>query len=117
MGVQIVGGILGVWFTHLMFDLPIWQLSETARFGPGQWASEAFATFGLIGVILGGLAHRPQAIPALVGLYITGAYFFTASTSFANPAVTVARMFSDTFAGIAPGSVLPFILVNWRQQL
>ena len=102
MTVQIVGGILGVWSAHLMFDQTVLQYSATLRTGPAQWWAEVVASFGLVFTILGGLRHRPDAIPALVALYITGAYWFTASTSFANPAVTIARSFTDRFAGIAP---------------
>src|SRR5256885_12348422 len=92
-----------------MFELPVWQLSTTVRAGTGQWFAEAVATFGLVLTIFGCLARTPAAIPYAVGLYITAAYWFTASTSFANPAVTVARALSDTLAGIAPGGVLTFI--------
>ena len=106
---QVVGGIAGVWAAHLMFELPLWQLSVTARTGPGQWLAEAVATFGLVLTIFGCVARTPAAVPYAVGLYITSAYWFTASTSFANPAVTIARALSDTFAGIAPGGVLAFI--------
>jgi hypothetical protein len=95
-----------------MFELPLWQLSTTGRTGPGQWFAEAVATFGLGLTIFGCLARTPAAIPYAVGLYITAAYWFTASTSFANPAVTVARALSDTFAGIAPASVLAFIVAE-----
>ena len=109
---QIAGGIIGVWLTHLMFDLPIWQFSETTRSGLGQWTSEAIATFGLLFVIVGGLRSKPDAVPTLVGLYITGAYWFTSSTSFANPAVTIARAFSDTFAGIAPADAPMFVVMQ-----
>ncbi|MEM6407598.1 MAG: MIP/aquaporin family protein [Pseudomonadota bacterium] len=109
---QIAGGILGVWFTHLMFELPILQASTTARTGLSQYASELFATFGLLFVIFGGLAHKASAVPALVALYITGAYWFTSSTSFANPAVTIARGFSDTFAGIDPAHIPMFIVMQ-----
>ncbi|MEM6758735.1 MAG: MIP/aquaporin family protein [Pseudomonadota bacterium] len=110
---QVAGGVLGVWATHLMFDLPVLQLSETLhRTGPAQWWSEVLATFGLLFVIFGGLRARPDAVPTLVALYITGAYFFTASTSFANPAVTLARGFSDTFAGIYPWHIPAFILAQ-----
>jgi glycerol uptake facilitator-like aquaporin len=107
---QLAGAMIGVWAAHLMFELPAWQLSTTVRSGPGQWLAEAVATFGLVLTILGCLAHTPAAVPYAVGLYITAAYWFTASTSFANPAVTIARALSDTFAGIAPGGVEPFIL-------
>ena len=111
--VQIIGGILGVWATHLMFDMPILQASTTIhRSGIAQWSSEIMATFGLLFVIFGGLKSRPEAIPAMVGIYITGAYWFTASTSFANPAVTIARGFSDTFAGIYPGHIAMFIVMQ-----
>jgi glycerol uptake facilitator-like aquaporin len=107
--VQIIGGVLGVWAAHLMFELPVWQLSLTARTGPGQWFAEAVATFGLLLTIFGCAARTPTAVPYAVGLYITAAYWFTASTSFANPAVTIARSLSDTFAGIAPAGVAAFI--------
>lgn len=107
--VQIAGAILGVWLAHSMFDLPLLQISTTVRSGWGQWIAEATATFGLLLTIFGCLAGSAQAVPYAAGLYITAAYWFTASTSFANPAVTIARALSDTFAGIAPSSVLPFI--------
>ncbi|AUR11555.1 MIP/aquaporin family protein [Phaeobacter inhibens] len=111
---QIIGGILGVWASHVMFDLTILQTSTTMhRTGGAQWFSEILATFGLLFVIFGGLRSRPEAVPALVAFYITGAYWFTASTSFANPAVTVARGFSDTFAGIYPGHILMFIVMQF----
>jgi glycerol uptake facilitator-like aquaporin len=109
---QIVGGIVGVWAAHLMFELPFWQFSLTQRTGTGQWLAEFVATFGLLLTIFGCAARTPSAIPYAVGLYITSAYWFTASTSFANPAVTVARSLSDTFAGIAPGNVAGFILAQ-----
>ena len=109
---QVVFGILGALAAHLMFDLPILQMSVKARTGLGQWASEAIATFGLILTILGTLRHRPQWVPASVALYITAAYWFTSSTSFANPAITIARSLSDTFAGIAPQDVPPFVLAQ-----
>ncbi|NKW72162.1 aquaporin family protein, partial [Rhodobacteraceae bacterium R_SAG10] len=102
VGVQIIAGILGVWATHLMFNQPMLQVSQTLRTGPAQWWSEIIAAFGLVLVILGGIRHRAQAVPALVALYITGAHWFTASTSFANPAMTIARSLSDTFTGISP---------------
>lgn len=111
--VQITCGILGVWATHLMFDQSILQNSTTIhRTGLAQWSSEIMATFGLLFVIFGGLRSRPEAIPAMVGIYITGAYWFTASTSFANPAVTIARGLSDTFAGIYPGHIGMFVLMQ-----
>jgi glycerol uptake facilitator-like aquaporin len=109
IGVQVIGAMVGVWAAHLMFELPLWQLSSTTRTGPGQWFAECVATFGLGLTILGGTAHARAAVPYAVGLYITSAYWFTASTSFANPAVTIARSLSDTFAGISPGSVPAFI--------
>ena len=106
---QIAGAIIGVWIAHLMFELPVLQLSLTERTGTGQWLAEAVATFGLLLTIFGVASRTPAAVPYAVGLYITSAYWFTASTSFANPAVTIARSLSDTFAGIAPHSVPAFI--------
>ena len=106
---QIAGGIAGVWAAHAMFDLPLWQLSLTVRTGPGQWLAETVATFGLVMTIFGCVARTPAAVPYAVGLYITSAYWFTASTSFANPAVTIARSLSNTFAGIAPANVAAFV--------
>jgi glycerol uptake facilitator-like aquaporin len=108
--VQIVGSILGVWAVHGMFELPIWQFSVTERAGPGQWFAEGVATFGLLLTIFGCLSRTPASIPYAVGLYITSAYWFTSSTSFANPAVTIARSLSDTFTGIAPADVLAFVI-------
>jgi glycerol uptake facilitator-like aquaporin len=110
---QITGAVAGVWFAHLMFELPVWQLSVTSRTGAGQWIAEAVATFGLLLTILGCDAKAPTAIPYAVGLYITSAYWFTASTSFANPAVTIARSLSDTFAGIAPSGVMAFVAAQF----
>jgi len=107
---QVFGAIIGVGASHLMFELPLWQLSITVRAGPGQWLAEAIATFGLLLTIFGCVARTPAAVPYAVGLYITSAYWFTASTSFANPAVTIARSLSDTFAGISPAGVAAFIL-------
>ena len=109
---QLAFGILGAWAAHLMFDLPILQYSEKSRTGPGQWTGEVIATFGLVLTILGTVRHRPQWVPASVALYITAAYWFTSSTSFANPAITVARSLSDTFAGIAPTDVPMFIVAQ-----
>ncbi|MEM6305938.1 MAG: MIP/aquaporin family protein [Pseudomonadota bacterium] len=110
---QVIGGVLGVWAAHLMFDLPILQVSQTLhRTGAAQWFSELIATFGLLLVIFGGLKARAEAVPTLVALYITGAYWFTASTSFANPAVTFARGWSDTFAGISPDHIPGFIIAQ-----
>jgi glycerol uptake facilitator-like aquaporin len=106
---QLAGGIIGVFAAHAMFELPILQISLHARNGPGQWFAESVASFGLLLAIFGCVARVPQATPYAVGLYITAAYWFTASTSFANPAVTVARALSDTFAGIAPTGVPAFI--------
>ena len=106
---QILGAIAGVWAAHLMFELPLWQFSTTARTGAAQWFAESIATFGLLLTIFGCAARAPAAVPYAVGLYIIAAYWFTASTSFANPAVTVARSFSDTFAGIAPSGVIAFV--------
>ena len=107
---QIIGAVLGVWLAHAMFAEPLWQVSAKLRDGPSQGLAEAVATFGLIGTILGTQRSRPEFTPVAVGLYITAAYWFTASTSFANPAVTMARSLSDTFAGIAPESVPLFIV-------
>lgn len=109
---QFVGGIPGVWAAHLMFDHPIFELSSKARTGTGQWAGEFIATFGLVFVILGTIRHRPQAVPASVALYIVAAYWFTSSTSFANPAITVARALTDSFAGIAPADVPAFVIAQ-----
>lgn len=109
---QIIGGILGVIAAHVMFESPIIAPSTTARSGIGQWSGEFIATFGLVGTILGCIKARPTAVPMAVGLYITAAYWFTSSTSFANPAVTIARGFSDTFAGIAPADIAAFIGVQ-----
>ncbi|HHS82339.1 MAG TPA: aquaporin family protein, partial [Devosia sp.] len=109
---QLLGAICGVLVAHMMFNLPLIDLSVRARHGPGQWFGEFVATFGLIATILGCLKHRPDALPVAVGLYITAAYWFTSSTSFANPAVTFARTLSDTFSGIDPAHVPPFILAQ-----
>jgi glycerol uptake facilitator-like aquaporin len=109
IAVQVAAGILGVWAAHAMFDLPILQTSSHARTGAGQWLGEFIATFGLLLTIIGTLRHRPAAVPGSVALYITAAYWFTSSTSFANPAITLARSLSDTFAGIAPVDVPGFM--------
>lgn len=109
---QIAGGVLGTWLAHAMFGQAIWQVSTTASSGPSLWLAEIVATFGLISVIVLGTAHRAAAVPALVGLYIGAAYWFTASTSFANPAVTIARMLTGSFAGIAPADGLAFIVAQ-----
>jgi len=111
VAVQIFGAVLGVWASHLMFDLPILQTSTTARTGVNLWASEVIATFGLLFVIFGGIKQAGH-VPTLVAVYITGAYWFTSSTSFANPAVTIARGLSDTFAGINPANVPMFIVMQ-----
>lgn len=109
---QFAGGILGVWAAHLMFGHPILELSNKTRTGSGQWAGEFIATFGLVFVILGTIRHRPQAVPASVALFIVAAYWFTSSTSFANPAITVARALTDSFAGIAPADVPAFVIAQ-----
>jgi glycerol uptake facilitator-like aquaporin len=109
---QIVGAIIGVLIAHAMFGLPLWQVSTTVRAGYGQWLAEFVATFGLLLTIFGCAARTPAAVPYAVGLYITAAYWFTASTSFANPAVTIARALSDTYAGIAPAGVMAFIVAQ-----
>jgi glycerol uptake facilitator-like aquaporin len=109
---QIAGGILGVWLAHIMFDLPVWQLSQHVRSGPPLWVAEVVATFGLLMVIWGCGAHREPVTAFAVAAYITGAYWFTASTSFANPAVTIARSLSDTFAGIRPADAPGFIIAQ-----
>jgi len=128
---QVLGGLAGVWAAHLMFELPVWQFSITQRTGPGQWLAEAIATFGLLLTVFGCIARQPHSVAYAVGLYITAAYWFAASTSFANPAVTIARSLSDTFAGIAPAGVTAFIAAQlagalaavgvsrwlWREQM
>ena len=109
---QVAGGLIGMWLAHAMFAEPILQFSTTARTGPPQWLAEVIATFGLALTIFGTLRFRPDAVAYAVGLYITSAYWFTASTSFANPAVTVARAFSDTYSGIAPADAPAFIVAQ-----
>jgi glycerol uptake facilitator-like aquaporin len=109
---QIVGGILGAVVAHAMFDLPLVAFSGKVRTGLSQWIAEGVATFGLLATILGGLRFNNAAIPWLVGLYITAAYWFTASTSFANPAVAIARSFSNTFSGIRPLDLPGFIVAQ-----
>jgi len=109
---QIAGGVLGAFIAHAMFEQAILQFSAHARTGPAQWLSEGVATFGLVGTILAGIRWRLDAVPWLVGLYITAAYWFTASTSFANPAVTLARMLTDTFSGIRPADAPAFIVAQ-----
>jgi glycerol uptake facilitator-like aquaporin len=107
---QIIGGLCGTVLAHLMFEQPVWQTSAHMRSGMAQYGSEFVATFGLLAVIFGGICYRQTAVPWLVGLYITAAYWFTASTSFANPAVTIARSFTDSFSGIFPGD-MPFFII------
>ncbi|MCV3208119.1 aquaporin family protein [Mesorhizobium sp. YC-39] len=114
---QVAGGLAGTFLAHAMFEQPILQVAETARTGSGQWLAEVVATFGLVFTILAGLRFRLDAIPWLVGLYITAAYWFTASTSFANPAVAIARAFSNTFAGIRPVDLPGFILAEFLGAL
>jgi glycerol uptake facilitator-like aquaporin len=114
---QVIGGIVGVWAVHGMFGLPLWQFSVMARTGAGQWLAETVGTFGLILTIFGCLARTPSAIPFAVGLYVTSASWFTASGSFANPAVTIARSLSDTFTGIAPAGVSAFIIAQFAGML
>lgn len=109
IAVQIVSAIAGVWLAHAMFAMPIIEISQKLRDGPAQWLSEFVATFGLL-LTISGCARKPDTTPALVGLYIAAAYWFTASTSFANPAVTIARSLTDSFAGIAPRDTSAFIL-------
>jgi glycerol uptake facilitator-like aquaporin len=109
---QIVGATIGVWIAHIMFGLPILQLSQHVRTGLPQWVAEVVATFGLLTVIWGCRAHREPVTAVAVAAYITGAYWFTASTSFANPAVTIARSLSDTFAGIRPVDAPGFIIAQ-----
>jgi glycerol uptake facilitator-like aquaporin len=117
LAAQVTGAIVGAWAAHLMFELPLIQISATARVGLGQWLAEAVATFGLLLTIFGCLAGVRAATPYAVGLYITAAYWFTASTSFANPAVTIARSLSDTFAGISPSGVPAFIAAQFAGAL
>ena len=110
IAVQFFGAVLGVYAAHMMFDLDIIQSSTHIRTGSGQWFSEAIATFGLLLTIFGCLANSPTSVPFAVGLYITAAYWFSASTSFANPAVTFARSLTDTFSGIAPADIFGFMV-------
>ena len=110
--VQLASGIGGTFLAHAMFDQPLVQYSAKIRAGPSQWLSEAVATFALVLAIFGTLRARPEAVPAAVALVITAGYWFTASTSFANPAVTVARSLTDSFSGIAPVNVVPFVFAQ-----
>jgi glycerol uptake facilitator-like aquaporin len=125
---QIIGGIIGTLTAHLMFQLPLIELSNKVRTGGAQWFSEGVATFGLVAVILAGIRFEQKAVPWLVGLYITAAYWFTASTSFANPAVALARSLTNSFSGIRPidlpgfwvaeiaGAVAALFLFTWLLQ-
>lgn len=110
--IQVIGAVVGVWLAHAMFGLPILQTSTHARGTLGEWLGEFVATFGLLSLILSTSRHTPAAVPYGVAAYITGAYWFTSSTSFANPAVTLARSLTNTFAGIQPGHVLAFIIAQ-----
>jgi len=107
---QILGGICGAIVAHIMFELPLIEASETARTGVSQWVAEFVATFGLVATIFGCIKAKPEAVPYAVGLFITAGYWFTSSTSFANPAVTIARTMTNTFSGIAPWDAPAFIL-------
>ena len=109
---QVIGGLIGVWAAHVMFDTSVFQFSAKIRSGGAQWFAEGVATFGLVFTILATLRFKESAVPMAVGLYITAAYWFTASTSFANPAVTIARSFSDTFAGIRPLDAPLFVVAQ-----
>ena len=115
--VQVAGALAGAVLAHAMFDLDLLQASTKARTGMGQWLSEAVAAFGLVATILATLKARPSAVAAMVGLYISAGYWFTASTSFANPAVTVARSFTDTFSGIAPVDAPAFMVAQFAGAL
>jgi glycerol uptake facilitator-like aquaporin len=117
LAAQFAGAVLGVWLVHVMFNLPVWQLSDHGRSGIGQWLAELVATFGLLMIVWGCRAHPAPATAVAVAGYITGAYLFTASTAFANPAVTVARMLSDSFAGIRPADAPGFILAQFAALL
>jgi len=110
--VQILGGIAGAMVAHIMFELPLIQASETVRSGVSQWVAEFVATFGLVATIFGCIKARPEAVPYAVGLFITAGYWFTSSTSFANPAVTIGRTITNTFSGIAPADAPAFILTQ-----
>ena len=111
--VQVAGGLVGMLAAHGMFEEPLLQVSHKLRTGPAQWFAEFVATFGLVATILGCVRFRPEAVPFAVGLYITAGYWFTASTSFANPAVTIARSFTDTFSGIRPFDAPAFIIAQF----
>lgn len=107
---QLIGGLVGIIAAHVMFDLPILQISTKIRSGSGQMLGEMIATFGLVTTIIGTARHRPDQVAMAVALYIVAGYWFTSSTSFANPAITIARMLTNSFAGIAPASVIGFII-------
>lgn len=110
---QVLGGLLGMMIAHFMFDYELLQYSSKIRIGPNQWVSEFIATFGLIATILFTIKERPSSLAMSVGLYISAAYWFTASTSFANPAVTIARTFTDTFSGIHYSGTIYFIIAQF----
>ncbi len=112
VAVQVAGGLLGTWLAHVMFAEPVFQASTTVRSGFPQWTAEFVAAFGLVGTILACLKARPEALPYAVGLFITAGYWFTSSTSFANPAVAIARSFTDTFSGIRPLDAPGFIVAE-----
>ena len=114
---QVVGAVTGIMIAYLMFELPVLQASQHVRTGNAQWLAEAVATIGLLGVVWGTRSHGLQTTAASVALFITGAYWFTASTSFANPAVTLARSLTDTFAGIAPSNVLGFVIAQFTAMI
>ena len=113
ISVQIIGAVCGVVIAHLMFELPSLQISQNVRAGPSQWFAEMVATFGLLATIFTCVRFKPDAVPLAVGLFITAGYWFTASTSFANPAVTVARCLTDTFSGIRPEDTPAFIVAQF----
>ncbi len=117
IAVQTLAGIAGVWTVHAMFDVPLLQVSTHMRTGAGQWLGEFVATFGLVMTILLTVRHRPGSVPQSVALYITAAYWFTSSTSFANPAITIARSLSDSFAGITPSDAPAFIAAQFAGAL
>lgn len=117
VSMQLVGGLVGVWAAHIMFEQPVLQFSEKVRTGSGQWLGELIATFGLLLTILGTVRFRPDWVAPAVGLYISAGYWFTSSTSFANPAITVGRAFSNSFSGIAPANVAGFIIAQFAGAL
>ena len=110
---QLIGGVAGVLLAHAMFEMPLWELGVKVRSGAGQWLSEGVATFALVLAILGGVRHKPQWLPAIVAAVITAGYWFTASTSFANPAITLARALTDSFSGIRPADAPAFIAAQF----